>query len=495
MITKIAIDGFKSFSNFEMEFAPFTLVVGANAAGKSNLFDAIMLLARLAESDNIKKVFREQRGDFSELFSQYTETDYATRMRFEVDMLINKAVKDAWGNEATLKYTRLRYKLEIERFTHASGLEDLRVVNESLTNIKYEEDTCIDCIDKKYREIWLPKVGAGRRGATYMEMETIENVPTVVVPQDGKGGKRRLFPLKYAHKTILSSFDSVEFPHVLAAKEEMRSWKFLQLNPEHLRHPSDKNADDVLAYSGQNMAAVLARLKAEHPETLVSIGRKLQQFVREFKKVDVVEDKEKKEHVITLTDSDNQIFSSRVLSEGTLRILALLILAHDDKQASTILFEEPENGIHPACISDMVDLIELLAVSFAEEDAPLKQIIVNTHSPLIAARVIQNRVESESNEYPILSEVYLTDRVNAAISILDQQTVRFRSTVMKNPLKEWDFSKKAKLPIKAKLPLLEALAKSEELKYALHQIKQYLGTMGYAELGKKLDLTHVSESK
>ena len=77
MLTYIKINGFKSFNNFEMEFSPFTVIAGANASGKSNLFDALKLLGRLSEADNLKKAFKEQRGEFMELFTQYGENDYA----------------------------------------------------------------------------------------------------------------------------------------------------------------------------------------------------------------------------------------------------------------------------------------------------------------------------------------------------------------------------------------------------------------------------------
>ena len=49
MLTYVKISGFKSFHDFEMEFTPFTVIAGANASGKSNLFDALSLLSRLAE--------------------------------------------------------------------------------------------------------------------------------------------------------------------------------------------------------------------------------------------------------------------------------------------------------------------------------------------------------------------------------------------------------------------------------------------------------------
>jgi len=140
MITYIEINGFKSFHNFEMEFAPLTIIAGTNASGKSNLFDAFMLLSSLAETDNIKKAFREQRGEFLELFTQYEENNYAQEMNFSVEMLVNKNITDAWGNKKILKYTRLRYELSVRRFTNELGMEDIEVSHEHLVNLKHQDD-------------------------------------------------------------------------------------------------------------------------------------------------------------------------------------------------------------------------------------------------------------------------------------------------------------------------------------------------------------------
>ena len=80
MITNIKINGFKSFHNFwNGKFTPLTVIAGANASGKSNLFDALKLLSRLAEVD-LKSAFTEQRGNPRELFTQYSEDDYATKI-------------------------------------------------------------------------------------------------------------------------------------------------------------------------------------------------------------------------------------------------------------------------------------------------------------------------------------------------------------------------------------------------------------------------------
>ena len=390
MITYIKINGFKSFHNFEMEFAPFTVIAGANASGKSNLFDALTLLSRLAETDNLKRAFGEQRGEFIELFTQYGDDNYATEIEFVVEMLVNKNIKDAWGNDSKLKYTRLRYELSIKRITNASGIQEVKVVKENLFKINHQDDIwASNIIPNKSLEFWKPKVVTGKRGVPYLETIIENGIPTtILVPQDGSSGFKKSFPLSYAPRTVLSTIDTVEFPHVLAAKEEMKSWKFLQLNPEDLRQATSKNnGEDTISVSGKNLAAALFRIKQNDKYSLKEISRKLNSFLPNFTEVDVVDDNENKQYLIKLKDVDKKEFSSRVLSEGTLRILALCILEFDEKHTGLLCFEEPENGIHPFRIKAMTELLKDLSVDFNEVEIPLRQVIVNTHSPVLVGNM------------------------------------------------------------------------------------------------------------
>lgn len=390
MITYLKINGFKSFHNFEMEFTPFTVIAGANASGKSNLFDALTLISRLAETDNLKKAFSEQRGEFIELFTQYGDENFANQIDFEIEMLVNNKVKDAWGNESKLKYTRLRYELSIKRDENLSGIQDLIVVKENLVKLNHEDDKWVNLIPKKALEYWRPKVKTGKRGIPYIQTTTENNLPTILVPQDGTTGNKRRFPLSNATKTVLSSFDTIDFPHVLAAKEEMKSWKFLQLNPEDLRHATSKNnGEDTISVSGKNLAAALYRIKQEDEYNLKEISRKLNKFLPNFIEVDVIDDKENNQYLIKLKDVDKKEFSSRVLSEGTLRILALCILEYDDKHTGLLCFEEPENGIHPFRIKAMSELLKDLSVDFNDIELPLRQVIVNTHSPVLVGNMMK----------------------------------------------------------------------------------------------------------
>lgn len=389
MITYIKINGFKSFQNFEMEFTPLTIIAGANAAGKSNLFDALRLLSRLAEVDRIHTAFREeQRGEMRELFTQYDEGECAKVMQFEVEMVVNKNITDAWGASGTLKYTRLRYELKIRHFVNENGLDDLEVIYESLNTIKHKEDNWVRLLPRETLEEWRPKVVTGKRGVPYIHTDTQEDIPVVIVPQDGKQGNKRSIILKHATRTILSSFDSIDFPHILAAKEEIQSWRFLQLNPDDLRQPtSKKTGEDTISISGKNLAAALYRIKQNDSYALVEISRKLNQFIPNYTDVLVKDDVENKQYIIYLRGEDGKEYSSRVLSEGTLRILTLCILEQDEKYTGLLCFEEPENGIHPFRIKTMVELLKDLSTDFLDIESPLRQVIVNTHSPILVKEV------------------------------------------------------------------------------------------------------------
>jgi len=474
MISYIKINGFKSFNNFEMEFTPFTVIAGTNASGKSNLFDAFKLLGRLAETDNLKKAFKEQRGEFMELFTLYGDNEYASEMEFCVEMLVNKKVKDAWGNATNLKYTRLRYELKIKRFTNGTGIEDLEVTYEHLENLRHQEDRWIKLIPKKNLEDWRPKVITGKRGIPYIQTEEENGIPTVQVPQDGTTGNKRRFPLKNASRTVLSSFDTIDFPHVFAAKEEMRSWKFLELNPEDLRHPTSKNTgEDELTQSGKNLAAVLNRIKQEDSYSLKEISRKLQTFLPNFIEVDVIDDVENKQYLIKLKDKDKKEYSSRVLSEGTLRILTLCILEYDTKHTGLLCFEEPENGIHPFRIGAMGKLLKDLCADFTDADMPLRQVIVNTHSPIMVGNILELYLNDTN------VSIHLSQMVNR-VTTLSGLKRKISVTIMDNPFSGYQENDSIG-------GIFTEQEQENKRKHAKAKVKNYLETNAFESLIEKLN--------
>lgn len=388
MITKIEIDGFKSFNKFEMEFTPLTIVAGTNASGKSNLFDALHLLQKLTETD-LRTAFSGERGEPIELFTQYKENQYANLISINVEMLIDKSISDNWGVETTLKYTRLRYELSIERKKNDRGIDELYVVHEELRNIKSDEDNWIkNFIPNSNRYTWRPKVSSGRRGKPYIQTITENKTVSFKIPQDGKAGGKST-PGNAVSQTILSSINSVDFPHAFAAKEEIRSWKFLQLNPEALRQPSKYLAKSSLSAEGENLAATLFRIKQDDGFNIRAISRKLNNLLPNIVEVDVIDDKPNQQYLIKIKSDEDGEFTSRVLSEGTLRLLVLCVLLYDESFKGLLCFEEPENGIHPSRINTMMELLNDLSIDFSNPNSLLRQVIINTHSPTLVNNAIK----------------------------------------------------------------------------------------------------------
>lgn len=427
MITAIKINGFKSFQNFEMIFTPLTVVAGANASGKSNLFDALQLLSRLAGTD-LKTAYSEQRGNPGELFTQYAEDLYAEKMDFTVDMLVNREVSDNWGGKAELNNTRLRYRLIIERRSSALGIDDLAVKYEHLEKIKPQEDQWVKHIlPREAKTLWQTK---RKGGSPKPFIETVERdgSTTIKIRQDGRQGGKAT-PANAVSQTVLGGINSIDFPHAFAAKEEMRNWRFLHLNPEDLRAPTSKalGLSDTITPSGKNLATALYRIRLADEYNLKEISRKLNSFLPNFTEVNVYDDKANSQFIIKVKGEDGKEFSSRVQSEGTLRLLALCILEYDNKHTGLLCFEEPENGIHPFRMKAMAQLLKDLSVDFSETDVPLRQVIVNTHSPVLVKELLQWRDNKSVS-------VWLS-RLHSLISDTNGQRIKTRITKMSPVLK------------------------------------------------------------
>ena len=67
MLTRLEVRNFKTFDEFAVDVEPFAVVLGPNAAGKSNLFDALRLVSALASSE-VNTAMQSVRGRPHELF-------------------------------------------------------------------------------------------------------------------------------------------------------------------------------------------------------------------------------------------------------------------------------------------------------------------------------------------------------------------------------------------------------------------------------------------
>ncbi len=380
MITRLEIDGFKTFRDISIEVAPFQILIGAGGAGKSNLFDALVLLAQLANAD-VRSAFQQSRGEPRELFTQLGDGNIAGRMRLAVEMLVPPAVEDDWGASADVKYTRMRYEVAIDRRMDERGVERLYVAHEALMPIQRSDDPWARRHIGRGRERWLPPLKSGRT-VPFLSTLTVEGVPTIYLHQDGRGGDRAAVA-QSAERTVLSTVSNTEFPHAFAARQEMRKWRVVDPCAVAIRSSGSFLPHSYVASDGGNLPAALARIKAESPYALERVARDLVAAVPGVAGLDVSDGYMREEPTIRLKREDGHIISPGLLSGGALRMLALVALKNDPDEGGAILLEEPENGLDNQSIRRALPLLRGMSTDFERgegDEGVLRQLLVATHS-------------------------------------------------------------------------------------------------------------------
>ncbi|WP_372425179.1 AAA family ATPase [Salinarimonas chemoclinalis] len=392
MLTRIEIDGFKSFSNLKLDLQPFTVIAGPNASGKSNFFDALRFLSQLVSTD-LAEALRRVRGDPSELFRREADGTSAAFMRFAVEVLLEPEIVDAFGERRLLKHTRLRYEVEIEKRTEApGGVERLFVRREGAWPIMRKDDEWLTGDPRPSKTFVKAHALYSSGGGRSPFLETLGD--KFQANQDGTQGRPRPFSKERATATVLSRITvGSEFPHLFALRRELESLTFLQLEAAAEREPSDALDADELKPDGSNLARVLARIEsetrtAERPHgDLSDIRNQLGLLIPGVRDITIEQDTFAGRYRLFVSMRDQATFSSRVLSDGTLRVLALLTFLNDHRRKSVLLFEEPENGIHEERLMQLVQLLREATTDVTSDgtEERLFQTIVNTHSPIVLA--------------------------------------------------------------------------------------------------------------
>lgn len=395
MLTHIEIDGFKSFADFRLDVPPFLVVLGPNASGKSNLFDGIQLLRQLVDTPSLYDAFAAARGDLGELFRRRGDGHVVDRMSFVVEVLLDPSVADQFGAEIQVTHTRIRYELEIVQRRSEDGFIRPYVAREEARPIRSADDSWLRSrnVGREFRSAFLRY----KRQSPLLETTADDaGRPVFRIAQEGRQGRKRELAAHAAEATVLSSITSAgEFPLLYALRKEIASWRFLQLDPASLRMPSSRHQrGEQLDPNGANLAKVLRRIEQttsdEFGSSLDEIATDMARVVRGFAGIEVEENPAKEQWEVYLRTRDEGRVSARVASDGTLRVLALLAALYDPGHRGLICFEEPENGIYPQRLRELVRHLRRLVTDPAEavaEGAPLAQLIMSSHSPLMLLTV------------------------------------------------------------------------------------------------------------
>jgi predicted ATPase len=423
MLTRLKVSGFKNLMDVDIRFSPFTCIAGANGVGKSNLFDAIQFLSALSDHPLIEaaRLIRDEGGKASDVRSLFHRVgdDYDTEMSFEAEMIIPSQGIDDLGQEAKASSTFLRYTLIISYRPEQSffkSLGSLEILKEELIRIK-KSDLPTNLVFE-YSKQWLNssfKSQFQRQGPFIStEGEKDDEDRKIKVHQDsgssgrkegGSVGKTRRFLARTLPRTVLSESNAVESPTALLAKREMQSWRILQLEPSSLRKPDDFMSDTVLGMDGSHLPSTLYRLAMfsdvdnlnnressddSGQQVYAQVANTLSELIHDVRSVSIDRDEKRQLLTLMVQGRDGTSHPARSLSDGTLRFLALAVLNLDHETQGLLCLEEPENGIHPERIPAILKLLQSIATDVNEPvdiDNPLRQVIINTHSPAVVLQV------------------------------------------------------------------------------------------------------------
>lgn len=381
MLTRIEIDGFKTFENFKLDFRPFTAVVGPNASGKSNLFDAMQLLAALADHD-IHSAMQGLRGEPEEFFRQ-TGSSSSDTMFLAVEVFLDAEGTDDFGRAYKVPAQRVRYELTL-------GIRDGRDGGPRGVFVRDEYCTTMKRADDKADYLIPRKPSYGRYTNPFIRKD--DTGDALLVRQDGpsKSGNPMRLSLKEASRTALSTITTSEFPHLYALRRALRALRFLEINPTAARLSNDRFEKTTLNPSASNLAAVLNRLRDQtrtdkRPDgVLADIASDLSALIPSVCNVRVQAD-DQRQYSFNVGFTGDVSFSSRVISDGTLRILALLTILNDPDRKGTLCFEEPENGVHEGRIPTLIQFLRDATRIDPDPAEVTFQVILNTHSPKVMA--------------------------------------------------------------------------------------------------------------
>ena len=170
-----------------------------------------------------------------------------------------------------------------------------------------------------------------------------------------------------------------EHPRVAALRDFISGWYVSYLAADSARTQPEAGPHQRLSKSGDNLANVIQHLGEQHPDRLEEIFGVLRQRVPRIESVSA-ETMADGRLLLQIKDAPfDDPMLARFASDGTLKLLAYLVLMHDPTPPPFIGLEEPENFLHPRLLPELAE--ECRAA------AERTQLLVTTHSPFFLNRL------------------------------------------------------------------------------------------------------------
>ena len=375
MIKSITLRNFKSFRDATLKFGGFTLLVGTNASGKSNVRDALRFLHGISRGYSLAEIIGEK--------------------------WIEGGVLQWKGIRGGLREVCRKNGGENRAFTVAASLQlaSGKTADYSITVAAGENGKPATVAAESLK---IP----GRGQYVFDTHPGGEGIPSEA-PHQIMARMRKLSKKGFLgpqcgfriDQPILSQIADHPGTSKLTVREDCRSvvdalsgFRFLDLDVNALRKPSTPG-QEVLSDKGENLSSVLAGICEDD-----ATKQALIEWTKELTPLDVTDIKFPQASLggdiqLQVVEAGGREISAESTSDGTLRFLAYLAAFLGRKPADFYFFEELENGIHPNRLHLLISLIRQRT-----HEAGI-QIVGTTHSPALLDFLDDDSLQSASIIY------------------------------------------------------------------------------------------------
>jgi predicted ATPase len=364
MIRVVEVLNYRCLRYIRMELGGFHVLVGPNASGKTTFLDVISFLSDIVSKNPFAAV-QERSLNYADLI--WLGLKEGTQFEIAIEMDISKENDDIYRG-------RCRYEVSLGKLP---GTEEFGIISETLlfnqsVDLEGENVQRVHFPDPKS----LPQTimyGAGKKGWKTIIRKQLSGNSNFYVKTNGSTYFFKLGPKESALGRLPD--DSEEFPIATCFKKKLsEKTQKLMLNSELMRRPSPPGMSLHFRSDGSNLPWIIDHLEKESPQRFKDWVGHLQTALEDIADIKTVLREEDKHRYLVLIYKNGFRAPSWTVSDGTLRMLALTILAYLPGVEGTILIEEPENGIHPQAIETVIQSLSSVY------DA---QVLIATHSPVI----------------------------------------------------------------------------------------------------------------
>ena len=372
-VTWIEALGFRSLRYVSQRLGPFHVLVGPNASGKSAFLDVLAFLGDLHRVDLEHAIMGYEPFGIPH---RATDPRHLTWMRNgkTFELAVEAAVPDALRERSQNGSVGVcRYEIAVD------VSEPFHIARENLW-LKPEEDAGTERERQRFPSPPEPPARLvadpeKRAPARWRRVVIRESHPENVTFRSETTGR----PLRMRIPTGKSALDSLPqdgFPVAARFRRMLAEGvQRIALSGEAMRRTSPPGRSDLYLPDGSNLPHILSHAQNERPDRYADWIMHVREALPDVERITERMQPWDGHHYLNVHYRNGLEAPSWLVSEGTLRFLALTLLAYLPDPTGPYLIEEPENGIHPGNIETVFESLS----SMYEV-----QVLLTTHSPAIA---------------------------------------------------------------------------------------------------------------